>query len=115
MHSAVRRFGKADVEGALQDEDRDVRAAAVRAIAQGQPNLDTFVPCCHEPRGFQCDVATGGCGGDHKTRGQTIEKFLPVVEPLVKLAANESDRTLAVDTLRSLRIRNVDAIVLAME
>jgi HEAT repeat protein len=108
--------GKPTLESALQDEDRDVRAAAVRAIAQGQPNIETFIP-----------VLAASLADSHPTLRQAAaevtaklaekqsEKLLPLVEPLVKLAANDSDRTLAVDTLRAMRVRNVDAIILAME
>jgi len=108
--------GKATVETALQDEDRDVRAAAVRATAEGNPNLDTFVPVLTASLGdSSATLRQAAAEAAAKLGEKQADKFVPLVEPLVKLAANDSERSLALDTLRALRVRNQDAILLAMD
>jgi HEAT repeat protein len=108
--------GKPTLESALQDDDRDVRAAAVRAMAQAQPNLETFVPVLATSLGdSNAILRQAAADATSELAEKQSEKLLPLVEPLVKLASNDSERTLAIDTLRSLRVRDLDAIGLAID
>jgi HEAT repeat protein len=108
--------GKPTLESALQDDDRDVRAAAVRAMAQAQPNLETFVPVLATSLGdSNAILRQAAADATSELAEKQSDKLLPLVEPLVKLASNDSERTLAVATLRSLRVRDLDAIALAID
>jgi HEAT repeat protein len=102
------------LETAVNDTDPTVRAAALRATARNKPNLDTFIPVLAKAL---TDPATEvrTAGAEAVSSMPAKDRLVPLVQPLLEMAALESDRTLALDTLRGLRLRDPQLIALGLD
>ena len=117
--AAVGGSGEAAVpvlQAAAQDTDPVVRAAGLRATAKNQPNPEILVPLLVSALGDTASEIRGTAAECiHEMAAKQAEKFEPLIEPLAKMAANEAERSQALEALRAVRTRNLDLLARGLE
>lgn len=104
------------LQAAAKDPEPSLRAAALRATAKNKPELDSFVQTLAGAlTAPESEIRRAAAESVSELAPKQPEKFEHLVEPLAKLAADEEDRTLALDALRSVRPRNLDVITPAID
>jgi HEAT repeat protein len=106
---------RAPLDSALKDPDPELRAAGLRALAAGQLPPDALVPILAaaladgDPRVRHAATALVGEIGERHG-----DKLTPLAQPLIELTKQDADRAHALDALREMRIRNLDALTSAL-
>jgi HEAT repeat protein len=104
------------LRSAAEDKDPELRAAGLRATAKNGPMIETFIPALitalEDPERV---IRVAAADAVLELAPKASEQFEPVIEPLAKLAASESERELAIDALRTIRTRNLEVIARVLE
>lgn len=101
---------------ALSERDPNLRAAAVRALAAAQSNVDELLPALRKSLEDRDSIVRRAGMESLAPLGEKYPaKFPEITKGIISLAAMDADRLLALETLRSFRVKDLELISYALD